>query len=307
MSKLRPSAPRAVGFAQAAARVVWLLPAVFAVCPASEAQTFRRLGTEFAAMRGVAIGTGKRPAIVVVQFFHHGQLRDDGRNLAVFAKSGGRPAPSRVLQVGPGDFCRVAFQTLEGQTAYEIFYGGEPPKEEPPPWTSQAGLLLETREFKNCNLHSAASVREAFEASRRLGGDYVDGLHHADNPFALRPGPFLSRYTGYLHLAASGTYGFITSSQDCSFVWIDGKLVTEHPGVHPPRHQARPGFRNDVALAAGTHALEYYHASAGPSAVMSLTWEVNPIGPAPRPAMIPPEVFAAEAVGREMPGPPATR
>lgn len=293
--------------ARTAPRAVCLLAAIFAFGPASQAQTFRRLGTEFAAMRSVVIGSGKKPAIVVVQFFHHGQLRDDGRNLAVVTKSGGRPAPSRVLQVGPGDYCRVAFQALEGQTAYEIFYGGEPPQEEPPPWTSNAGLLLETREFKSCNLQNAASVREAFEGSRRIGSDYVDGIHHGHNPFALRPGPFLSRYRGYLHLAAGGTYGFITSSQDASFVWIDGKLVTEQPGVHPPRHQARPGFRQDVALSAGTHELEYYHAAVGPTAVMTLSWEVNPRDPTPHPSPIPPEVFAAEAIGREAPSPPVTR
>lgn len=276
-------------------------------CLPAISQTFRRLGTEFNAVRSVTVGAGKKCAIVVTQFFHHGELREDCRNLAVFTKSGARPVPARVLQNGPGDFCRVAFQTIEGQNAYEVLYGGEPPKEELPPWIANQGLLLETREFKSCNLNRYNAVRAAFEGSKRIGSDYVGGIHHSENPFTLRLGPFLTRYSGYLNIGTPGTYGFITSSQDCSFVVIDDKLVTEHPGMHGPRHQARPGFRQDVALAAGAHKLEYYHAAAGPNAVMTLAWEVNPRDPKPQPAAIPPEVFAAVVVDREMAGPPATR
>jgi len=217
-------------------------------------QTLRRAGNEFNAMRVVGVGQGKKFPILVTQFFHHGEVRDDGRNVAVFAKGQPKPVATRVLQNGPGDFCRVAFQTSEGHGVYEVLYGGEPlPEGTIPPWTADQGLLLETREYKSCNLNSYQAVKEAFDASKRIGSDYVDGVNHADNPFTLNRGPFLSRYSGVLRIASAGTYGFMTSSQDCSFLVIDGKLVVESPGMHPPRHRAMPGSRKDVALSAGPH------------------------------------------------------
>lgn len=292
----------------------FLLPAILAMLaltvsdPASvPGQTYRRFGTEFNALRTVTVPAGKQYAVIVTQFFHHGELHEDCRNLAVFPKGATKPVPTRVLQNGPGDFCRVAFQTVEGQSQYEVLYGGEPTTEAMPPWTATQGLLLETREYKNCNLNSYNAVREAFESSKRIGSDYVDGVHHSENPFTLRRGPFLTRYSGLLHIASAGTFGFITSSQDCSFVVIDDKPVTEQPGMHPPRHRAEPGMRQDIRLEAGPHKFEYYHAAAGPDAIMVLAWEVNPTDPKPKPVAILPEAFAAGAVGRESAGPPSTR
>jgi len=271
-------------------------------------QTFRRAGLEFSALRVVTVPPGKNFAIIVTQFFAHGEVREDGRNVAVFPKNLAKPVPTRVLQVGPGDFCRVAFQVVEGHNIYEVLYGGEPLKDDAlPPWTATQGLLLETREYKNCNLNSYHSVREAYDSSKRIGSDYVDGVHHAENPFTLTPGPFLSRYSGTLNIAAAGKYGFICSSQDCSFLVIDDKLVAEHPGMHPPRYQAAPGSRQDIQLTAGGHKFEYYHGAAGSQAMMVLAWEVNPSEPKPKPAAIPPEAFGAGAIGREAAGPVTMR
>ena len=147
-------------------------------------------------------------------FLHHGQVAVDGRNVAVFAKNQ-KAVPCRVLQIGPGDLCRVAFQAASGQGNYEVFYGGEPPAADArPAWTATEGLLLETHEFRSCNMNDFNSVREAFNASKRIGSDYVDGIRYAGNPFNLKRGPFLSRYSGMLRIPAGGTYGFMTTSQD---------------------------------------------------------------------------------------------
>jgi len=269
-------------------------------------QSFHRAGTDFEAIRPVNVPPGKVYAVVVTQFFHHGQIAADGRNVAVVGKNQ-RLTAVRILQLGPGDFCRLAFQTLPGQSGYEILYGGEPPKEPLPPWTSKDGLLLETREYKSCNLNSLDSVREAFHAAKPIGGDYVDGVHHAGNPFSLKPGPFLSRYQGTLRVSSAGTYGFMTSSQDCSFLLVDGNPVVDAPGMHPPRHRALPGSRKDVRLSGGPHSFEYYHAAAGPSAMMVAAWEVNPTNPKPQPSAIPPEAFGVGAVGHEPAGPVTMR
>jgi PKD repeat protein len=274
---------------------------------AAPGQTFRHAGVEFQALRPINIPPGKTYSVIVTQFFHHGQINAEGTNVLVATKAG-KPVPTRVLQLGPGDYCRVAFEPQSGQNAYEVFYGGDAPAaSEVPAWTSKDGLLLETREFKPCNLHRLDSVRQAFHSSKPIGADYVDRVQHADNPFALVPAPFLSRYSGTMHLGTAATYGFVTSSQDCSFLLIDDKVVVEAPGAHGPAHHALRGSRKDVALSAGPHKFEYYHAASGPRAFMVAAWEINPRDPKPQPVAIPPEVFHAGSVGREAAGPPSMR
>ncbi len=81
--------------------------------------------------------------------------------------------PMRVLQLGPGDFCRAGLPNRRGGTAeYEILYGGDPPTEKPPPWTCRDGLLLETRQFKPLQLQQprfgAQGVRLGRAHRRRL-------------------------------------------------------------------------------------------------------------------------------------------
>ncbi len=264
----------------------------------ASAQSFRRGGTEFNAVRSVFVPARKTYTAVVVEFLHHGEIRPDGRNVLVAARNK-KAAPFRVLQVGPGDFCRLAFQTIKGQSAYDVFYGGDPPRDEPPAWTCRDGLLLETRKFSRCNLKSLESVRKAFQSAAPIGADYVEGVFHAANPCSLKREPFLSRYSGYLHLRESGTYGFFVSSRDCSFLLIDGKPAALAPGRHGPRRRATRGSRHDVQLTAGEHKFEYYHAAAGSNAVMSVAWEIDPPEEKPRrPRKIPAEVFHSHLVGR---------
>jgi PKD repeat protein len=271
------------------------------------AQSFRRGGVEFNAMRRVEAPQDKNYSVLVVHFFHHGEISADGRNVAVSARDQ-KLVPCRVLQLGPGDYCRLAFQTTEGPSSYEILYGGDPPAEDAvPKWTSRDGLLLETRLYKQCNLNSLDSVRQAFDASKRIGSDYVHNVQHSHNPFALKPEPFLSRYSGYLHVGQAGTYGFLTSSQDCSFLLIDDKVVVDAPGRHPPLRRATRGTRKDVQLSAGAHKFEYYHAASGPAAMMVAAWEVSPADSKPQPAAIPTEAFRTGSIGRAQSGPVTTR
>jgi len=267
------------------------------------AQNFHRAGTELFAVRPVAVPAGKKYAVLVTEFLHHGQINPEGTNVVAAARNG-RLAPVEVLQLGPGDFCRVRIQTLPGQTQYELFYGGEPPTDELPAWTARVGLLLKTRHYKSCDLSNLESVRKAFDSAKPYGADYVDAVQHSHNPMTRKVEPFMSYYRGYLNVAAAGTYGFLTSSQDASFLLIDEKEVVSAPGVHRPMRQAKPGSRKDIRLDAGPHLFEYYHVATGADAVMVAAWEVNPPEEKPKPAPIPPENFRADAVGHVPAGPP---
>ncbi len=282
--------------------------------PAAHAQTFRQGEVTFNAVRPLTIEqegegdqqTPKEYSVVVTEFFHHGEINPEGGNvLVVTAKN--EPVATRVLQLGPGDYCRLAFQTAERQPRYDVFYGGEQSPQDLPPWTNQDGLLLETRKYKYCNPNSLEAVREAFESATPIGSDYVDGVHHSRNPFSLKAEPFLSRYSGHLHIASAGTYGFLTSSRDASFLLIDDQLVISAPGLHGPEHRAKRGTRKDVQLKPGAHKFDYYHLAAGPDAIMAAAWEVNPLEDKPKPAAIPPAAFRAERIGKASAGAVALR
>jgi tetratricopeptide (TPR) repeat protein len=284
-----------------------MFAAVASTSNRATAQAFHRGGVEFNAMRQVALPGGRGCSAVVVEFLHHGEIHADGRNVVV-ATQNKQLVPLRILQLGPGDFCRLAFQTVKGQLSYGIFYGGEPPRDDPPPWTCTDGLLLETRQFRPCYLQDRDSVRKAFDAATPIGADYVDSVFHGRNPFTFKREPFLSRYTGSIDLQKAGVYGFITSSQDCSFLSIDGRLVASAPGRHGPMHWAFRGTRYDVQLAAGSHRFEYDHAATGPAAAMVAAWEIAPTNPKPsQPVLIPPEVFGSQHIVHVTPGPVSLR
>jgi TolA-binding protein len=260
------------------------------------AQSFRRGGGEYNAIRTIELGVGKSFNAAVTEFYHHGEIAADGRNVAVAAKN--QLVPCRVMQLGPGDYCRLAFQTVKGQLQYDVLYGGDPPTEPAPEWTCKDGLILETRHFSNCNLQNLAALRRAFESSAPLGSDFVEGVFHGCNPFSSKREPFFSKYTGYLDVPTAGKYGFITASQDASFLLIDDKEITSAPGRHGPLRFAFRNIRQDVQLSAGLHKFEYYHAAAGPDAIMAAYWEINPQDPKPKPQVIPPTAFHADRIAR---------
>ena len=175
-----------------------------------EGFTFRRIVE-------VPAGTEPLPEVLVSEFFTHEALNPEAPELAVYANRD--LAASTILQVGPGDFCRVALRTIRGQTRYTVYYGGRSTGEDgPPPWTPAVGLLFETRRWRACDLNRFDSVRKAFSESVRIGADLVPQVFHRHNPFDSDLAPFLSRYVGEIHVPQSGTCTFFISSQDCSFV-----------------------------------------------------------------------------------------
>ena len=210
-------------FLLAATASLWLAGQVWAD------QSFRRAGVDFNAVRSIEIPAEKSYTIVVTTFFHHGEIRPDGKNVVVSARNR-ILVPIRVLEVGRGDFCRLAFQPIKGQKNYDIFYGGPVPEEPLPPWTSRDGLLLETRRYSECYLREFEAVRQAFEAAAPIAADYVPEIRYTWNPVSSDQGPFFSHFSGRLWITSADTYGWITSSQDCSFLLIDDRMVTSAPG-----------------------------------------------------------------------------
>jgi PKD repeat protein len=248
-------------------------------------------------MREVFMPQGKTWNVVVVEFLTHGELAPDGRNLLVSSRTQ-QLAPSRVLQVGPGDFCRVAIQVIGGQREYEIFYGGEAvPEGVIPAWTNRDGLLMETHQYRESRANTLEALRSLFNSTKPIGSDYVEGVFHSFNPFTLAPGPFLTRYSGNMNISNTGKYGFFTGAVDYGYLFIDEKLVTSRRGT---LHRAKPDARSDINLTAGTHKFEYFHGAAGHEAMIHAAWEVNPAASKPeagKVVAIPADVWRSNAIG----------
>ena len=116
--------------------------------PMSRAQSFHAAGTEFNAVRDVLVSAFKGYTVVVSDFFHHGEIDSNGRNVAAIA-SDGQLVPLRILQLGPGDYCRLAFEAAPKQMVYHILYGGPPPDARPLPFSEGGSPGPDSRRVHN--------------------------------------------------------------------------------------------------------------------------------------------------------------
>lgn len=166
----------------------------------SGADRYEVAGGSFKAMREIAAPEesvrGIKPTILVTSFLHEGLISLDekpdplsanhGKTVLVLNKRK-KPVPFRVLQLGPGDYCRLAIQLEERTTGYLIYYGTDTPKQlEVPAWSCEDGLLMETRRFQHCNTDDCDSVRKAFEQAVPIGADYVETVLERGDPVTAK-------------------------------------------------------------------------------------------------------------------------
>ncbi|MFO0910113.1 MAG: PKD domain-containing protein [Isosphaeraceae bacterium] len=241
--------------------------------------------------RRVQIPAGLRtPRVIVTEFFTQGAIDAHGENVHV-EDLRGQAVPWRVLQVGPGDTCRLAFQPTGAGREFRIRYGG--PAVPSTPWIDAPGLVFEARRWKDCDLNQLDAIRNAFHTAPPIGADYIPSLFHRYNPVSSEAAPFLSRTAGVLEIQHRGSYRFVTSSQDASFLLIDDRVVVAAPGHHGPTGTTR--FRTSIELEPGSHAFEYIHAASGPECCLVAAWQ--PPG-TDRVEPIPPSAFGAERIAR---------
>jgi len=200
----------------------------------------------------------REPEGAIASFLTHGQMDDQNDKVVVVAA--GRLVPFRVVQRGPGDICKVIFQTVPNWRHYTIYYGAKtlPPKTKVPPWTARRGLLLEVHRWKNCNMGRFDSVKKATNSSPIVGAGYVPTVFMGGNPFGPEAGGSLIVFRGWLRVPKDGEYTFVTSSVDASFLTLDDKLVVQWAGGHWYTGESR--IRGKVKLTTGVHKFEYYNA-----------------------------------------------
>ena len=229
----------------------------------------------------------------VVEFLSGGRLRKDYADLRVVGASG-TPAPHRVLSRKPGDdLVRVAFEPTARDRRYAVYFSN-PRAKAPREAKLEKGLLLETLQYRGGQPNSLRGMRDIRRRAQGspFGSGYVPNVFHGHNVF----GPsdkYVSRYTGTLLCPRSGRYVIATTSDDASFLLIDGKLVVQWPGWHravgDARHQAK------LDLTKGPHEFEYLHVQGKDLAAAVAAWQ--PPG-AKKVVPIPPTAFGTVARGR---------
>ena len=208
--------------------------------------------------------------VAVCAFYTGGMAKPDASDVRV-AINGRRLVGHRVLQAGPADLVRVAFEALPNITRYYIYYGnpGAPP---PTPWEIQRGVLLEARQWVLADRPAALPVIEAaWQKARPVGADFVSHISFGHHPFAADGTPTVFHYTGWFIPPRPGTYSIATSSDGGSWVVIDGRPVVAWPGPHGPVRDAR--HAQDVVLTQALHRIDYWNVSHSGRTMMVAAWK----------------------------------
>jgi hypothetical protein len=79
--------------------------------------------------------------------------------------------------------------------------------------------------------------------------------------------------TGFLNIAASGSYNLGLYSDDGSYMWVDGVLVVDNGGDHGPQSVTHYG----VFLTAGSHSLRIYQQENGGITALTAYMNGNPL------------------------------
>jgi tetratricopeptide (TPR) repeat protein len=205
----------------------------------------------------------------VCTFYHGGMAKPDGSDIRV-AVRGRQLVGHRVIQMGPGDLCRIAFAAAKEETRYYVYYGN-PKAPAPDAWDPQRGLLMEVRRSTGGHAETIEQVLAAWAKAQPLGADFVNHVSFAFNPFGESDMPAIFHYVGWFVPPATGMYSIATSSNGGSWVLIDDKPVVDWAGAHGPVGDAR--HAKPVALTADRHKLEYWNLSPGSPVMMVAGWE----------------------------------
>ncbi|MBN1808115.1 MAG: tetratricopeptide repeat protein [Planctomycetes bacterium] len=220
--------------------------------------------------RSVEAAKGYRCDANSLSFYHAGRSRDDLADLRVY-DSQGAVVPHMVLQAGPGDFARIAFRSGADAGRFYLYYGDRQASAPRYSWKPAGGLLLETRRYRGGTPSSIEAMRRIIDDSRpSYGKSFVPNVFHGLNVFGSHTN-YVSIYTGTLYAPSSGKYVFCTSSDDASFLLLDGKVVVQWPGWHGAVGDTRHNAPAD--LSAGAHQFEYLHVNGSGPGIAVAAWQ----------------------------------
>jgi len=191
-----------------------------------------------------------------VRFYTMGFMKTDGSDVRVIGPEG--PLPFQILSTGL-DLCRLAVVLKPGVSRFHVYYGCPDPGEPPKPAEIRRGLILETRRFKTGDCRSWPQMQELVRQSMpSLGRDFVPQVYHGYNPFGPSDN-YVSIYEGWLAPPTSGDYVFSTTSDDASYLFVDGNLAVSKPGWGRASHHARAQSRKVSLRDDRLYPFKYYH------------------------------------------------
>ncbi|MCO5167360.1 MAG: PA14 domain-containing protein [Planctomycetes bacterium] len=130
-------------------------------------------------------------------------------------------------------------------------------------------------------------------------------LERLDGPLAFRhegafglpfpPDTFAVTWTGTFFALRPGRHTFFLTSDDGSRLWVDGRLVIEHGGLHPATERA-----GEVVLGVGRHdvVVEFFENRGGAALVLEMQEADGPRRVVPRGRLEPPEGVRRRAAPR---------
>jgi len=222
------------------------------------------------------IEVGKQPAqnypVAVFAFANGGYLGKEAGDLVVIDRKG-RKVPYRIIRHEPKGNTILIFPARRRGEKYSLYYNNPRiSRTGSPSWQPQISLTLETREDPGGNADNWTQMKQLIRRSRKVyGKGFVDKIWQGLNPYGPNDN-YLSIYKGYLNIKEGGIYQIATVSDDASFLFIDGKLITEWPG----RHEVWGGIRGEhsaaVELNPGLHSIAYYHREEEGAQFMIAAW-----------------------------------
>jgi tetratricopeptide (TPR) repeat protein len=232
----------------------------------------------------------------VVTFYTGGMARPDAADIRV-AVQGRRLVNHRVLQIGPGDLLRVAFQALPDVERYYVYFGN-PKAEAVELMEIRRGLLLEVRMGEGgAQPGTLDAFREAWNEAEPVGADFVSEVSLGYNPFMDSSRSALLHFTGYFVPPRPGTYDIATSSQGGSWLHVDEQPVVAWPGDHGPSGRVADARSEELPLTQRPHRLDYRNATSGGRTVAVAAWRI-PEQKSKAYAPIPADAFLPVARGK---------
>ncbi len=159
-----------------------------------------------------------------------------------------------------GSLCSIHFDAKAGETLFAYFSTNAPlPKSD---FDHVSGLRHQVRSYDGREVPSSAVFSELWKSAEFQGGEFVDQVFSAFNPFGPNE-KALHLYDGFLQIAKGGDTLFCLASSDASFLLIDGHEVVSWPGKHPVNEGLEGKIRGTAQLTPGTHRFTFMHATSG--------------------------------------------
>jgi hypothetical protein len=159
-----------------------------------------------------------------------------------------------------GSSCGIHFDAKPGETLYLYFSTTAVLPQAGLDHVS--GLRHLVKSYDGREVTSAAQFSELWKPAEFQGGEFVDQVYSAYNPFGPNA-KALHLYDGILLVEKAGEYQFCLASTDASFLSIDGREIAAWPGKHPAKDGLAGKVRGPAQLTPGPHRFTFMHANSG--------------------------------------------